>query len=419
MLPARYADGQTALSQAIECEIQGGGIHFIVGGRHVLWRYVDILRVDDGNGDISFRRTPDSGERLSFGYTAQRPLQEAAPHLFTQRALGVEAPVVPITLAAIAFSLAATFLVGAPYLAGPAADALPPAYREQLSDIAWSQVNMMAPYCDESDEASRALNAMAHRMMTAADVSQRDDIWITIVDTPLPNAFALPDQSIIVTSGLIALTEHPDELTGVIAHEIAHIESNHVIKNIVRNIGAGIFFDVVFGGAGVGQAIAIASVNLAGLRYSRGYEAEADALGLDYLDAGGIDTGGLARLFDRLRTEGADGGELPAILSSHPPTPQRAEIARARSRPGLAPSLTDVEWASVRTACAAAPAAEPSAENNLPPSPAPEPPQTSPPPRRPQQPVSTPPARPRAAPQGPASTPRARGPGPVEVDPKP
>jgi predicted Zn-dependent protease len=98
------------------------------------------------------------------------------------------------------------------------------------------------------------------------------------------------------------------------------------------------------------------------LSYSRGDETDADRRGLDYLDAAGIDTGGLARLFDRLEeTYGAaDEGEedeseanasFPSLFSTHPATAERAAMARARSRSGLAPSLTDQEWRVVRSSC--------------------------------------------------------------------
>ena len=152
------------------------------------------------------------------------------------------------------------------------------------------------------------------------------------------------------------MAEQPDELVGVLAHEIAHIEHNHIMKNVVRQIGAGIFFDVVFGGAGAGQAIAIASVNLAGLRYSRGDESDADMRGMDYLDAAGISTGGIARMFDRFEaySEEQGAGDIPTMLSSHPASRERAVAARARARDGLAPSLNDRDWRIVRQACGGA-----------------------------------------------------------------
>lgn len=358
-MQARYADGRAAVTLDAACEIGHEAITFRVGEATNVWRYDELARADDGNGRIVLKRRPDTGERLIFDADAKSALKSAAPALFTPHAHGVERPRVVIGVVAAAWSLAATFLVGVPMAAAPLASVVPGPYRAQISDISWSQVGAFMDYCDDSDEAARILNDLAHRIMTASDVARRDEIWITIVDAPIPNAFALPDDSIIVTDDLIQLAEHPDELTGVIAHEIAHIERNHVMANIIRQMGAGIFFDVVFGGAGAGQAIAIASVNLAGLRYSRGDEEDADARGLDYLDAAGIDTGGLARLFERFQAVANERGEgeFPTLFSTHPASEARAQAARARSRDGLAPSLNEREWRVVRQACGGAAAA--------------------------------------------------------------
>lgn len=364
---AHYADGRAAMMADAECETGADAFSFRVGDAAHTWDYAMLARADDGNGRIIFKRKPDTGERLVFDGEAKGALSLAAPKLFMTRAQGVEGPGVVVGVAAAAWSLAAVFLVGVPFAAEPIAAVMPAPYRAQISDISWAQVSEMGDYCDDSDEAAQILNDLAHRIMAQSNVPQRDEVWISIVRVndhmkPFPNAFALPDNSIVVTDDLIALAGHPDELTGVIAHEIAHVENNHVMKNVIRQMGAGIFFDVVFGGAGAGQVIALSSVSLAGLQYSRGDEEEADARGFDYLDAAGINSGGLAHLFERFQELEAEqgAGEIPTILSSHPATPARAAAAQARAREGFEPSLSDRDWRIVRQACggSAAPAPE-------------------------------------------------------------
>lgn len=354
----RYADGRAAITRNATVEFAADRMTFSVGEAHHAWACADLRRADDGAGRVILKRKPDTGERLYLSEEDGDRLKLAAPALFGPRAYGVEGRATVLGVAGAAWSLAAVFLLGVPLAAAPIAERMPTRIRTQISDISWSQVELFADYCDDSDEAAHILNDVAYRMMAASDVAMRDDIWITIVDAPFPNAFALPDNSILVTDDLIAMSEHPDELTGVIAHEIAHIEHNHVMKNIVRSVGAGVFFDVVVGGAGAGQMVAIASVNLAGLRYSRGDETDADERGLDYLDAAGVDAAGLARLFERFQAEAqaqaGDAGEIPTMLSSHPATAERAAVARARARTGLSPSMTDAEWQVVRRACGSA-----------------------------------------------------------------
>jgi len=390
-MSARYADGRAALTHPVTPQFGADAVTFNFADVQHSWSYSELLRADDGADLVILKRHPDTGERLYLDEAASAQLLLAAPMLNGKAAFGIEGPGTIAAITAAAWSLAAVFLLAVPLGAGPIADYVPPRYRAQIAEISWSQMDALTQYCDDSDEAARILNDVAYRIMEESEVPMRDDVWITIVDAPFPNAFALPDHSIIVTDDLIALADHPDELVGVIAHEIAHIEHNHIMKNIIRSVGAGIFFDVVFGGAGAGQMVAIASVNLASLRYSRGDETDADLRGLDYLDAAGIDTGGLARLFERLEahmTPEADdesdrpdhATRFPTMLSSHPATAERAAAARARSREGLRPSMTDAEWRIVRAACGgmveAAPPATPAPEqppSNQPPAAAPPP----------------------------------------------
>lgn len=353
MINARYFDGRTAIAHDAQVDIGADTLVIEAAGDRHIWRYPELRRADDGNGRIILKRKPDSGERISLEMDATAALRAVAPNLFKPHAQGVERPGVVVGVVAVAWSIAALFLVGVPYAADPIARYMPAHYREQIGDVAWAQVDNFSQYCDDSDEAEAILNGVAFRIMEASDVAQRDQIWITIVDAPIPNAFALPDNSIIVTDELIAMAEHPDEVVAVLAHEIAHIERNHVMQGIVRQIGAGIFFDVMFGGAGAGQAIALASMNLSSLRYTRDDETEADTRGFAFLDAAGINPGPIAALFDRLSEmmQERERGEFPAILSSHPANRERAANARARARPDLPPSLDQRQWAIVRQAC--------------------------------------------------------------------
>lgn len=355
---ARYADGRAAIFSDVDVELTPEKLFIRHGARTIDWDYADLARADDGNGRIVLRvkQKPDTGARLMLGGWYDDELKAVAPHLMKPRAQGVEGRLTVAALVTAAWSLAGAFLVGIPYAADPLARAMPEKYRTQIADISWTQVNNFTVQCPDSDDAAQILNDLAYRIMERSNVAERDEIWITIADADFPNAFALPDNSIIVTDELIGMAEQPDELVGVLAHEIAHIEHNHIMKNVIRQIGAGIFFDVVFGGAGAGQAIAIASVNLAGLRYSRGDESDADARGMDYLDAAGISTAGIARMFDRFEayTEAEGAGDIPTMLSSHPASRERAIAARARAREGLPPSLSARDWRIVQQACGGA-----------------------------------------------------------------
>lgn len=366
---ARYTDGRAAITHPVLVEFGADAATFSTPTGPQSWAYADLRRADDGNSTLTLRFKSDNGERLILSEAeAGEALRAVAPNLFRPTAQGVESRQLVGSLVAAAVALATTAFVGVPMAAEPIAHALPPQYQDQIGDIAWSQVSSFADMCDDSDAATQILNDVATRLMDASNVPQRDEVWITIVDAPIPNAFALPDNSIVVTDELIALAEHPDEVVGVLAHEIGHIAHRHVMTNVVRNIGVGVFFDVVFGGAGVGQAVAIASVNLAALRYGREDETEADESGFDYLERAGLNPAAVARFFDRISELEAEAGvdDFPTLLASHPATEQRAAAARARARPDAPPSLTDAEWRVVRSSCGMDPDARPEDEEEEP-----------------------------------------------------
>jgi Zn-dependent protease with chaperone function len=373
-MQACYADGRSATVRDASWVVGAETLVFVVNGASHAWPYAELARADDNNGVIILKRRPDTGERLTLDGDAAAALKNAAPFLLKPRARGVESWRVVGAVAAAAWSLAAVFLIGVPLAAGPIASAMPSAWRSQISEISWSQVNAFTTACDDADAATAVLNDLADRLMARSRVPQRGHVYVAIVRADFANAFAMPDDTVVVTNQLIAMAEQPDEIAGVIAHEIAHIERNHVMTNVVRHIGAGVFFDIVFGSGGAGQAIAVASVNLSGLGYDRDAEREADRRGFDYLEAANIDPGGLGRLFDRFaRTQHENSSAIGTLLSNHPATAERATAARARARPGSAPALTPIQWRIVRSACGGSPSPERPAQ------PRPQPSQPAPP----------------------------------------
>lgn len=354
MLPARYANGRAALVHDAQVTLGEDALTLIAGGTQSQWPYDELRRADDNNGRIALRRHPDTGERLMLELEHAPALKAAAPILFARRAMGRESGVVVGALAAVALSLGGGLLIGVPMAAEPLARYMPPRYQEQIGEIAWSQINAMTETCaaPEDQKGQAALVDLMTRLAEQAGVEAREKVDIFVVTAGFPNAFALPDGSIVVTQELIALAEAPEELAGVIAHEIGHVAHHHAMANVIRQVGAGIFFDVVFGGAGAGQAIAIASVNLAALRYSRDDENEADIFALNALDAAQIDPGALARFFERIRdVEQEEGVDIPTLLNSHPPTAARIAAARARAAADRQPAMSPEAWRSVQAMC--------------------------------------------------------------------
>jgi predicted Zn-dependent protease len=174
-----------------------------------------------------------------------------------------------------------------------------------------------------------------------------------VVDLPVANALAFPGGQVLVTAKLIADAETPDELAGVLGHEIAHVERRHVTRQLAQDLGLGLAIALLLGDVGTTSTLAATyGSQLASLSYGRGQEAEADDAGVRRAHAAGFDPRGLDAFFKRLAA--ADAVDGPALLSSHPATEDRSAAigalvqALGPAKPGVRPRLP--AWEAVRAA---------------------------------------------------------------------
>ncbi|MGA8941095.1 MAG: M48 family metallopeptidase [Acidobacteriaceae bacterium] len=153
---------------------------------------------------------------------------------------------------------------------------------------------------------------------------------IKVLDTDEINAMALPGGYFYVDSGLILACDSEDELAGVMAHEIAHVAAHHAAREMTRmgymQIGS-IPMVIVAAGSWTGYGVYEASqmaMPLTFLEFSRGYESEADYLGIQYMYRAGYDPQGMVTIFEKLAAmEKRKPGAISKAFSDHPATPER------------------------------------------------------------------------------------------------
>jgi predicted Zn-dependent protease len=161
---------------------------------------------------------------------------------------------------------------------------------------------------------------------------------IKVIDNDEVNAFALPGGFFFVNSGLIRLAENEAELAGVMAHEIAHVNARHGTRQASRaQITNWASIPLIFIGGGIGYAVqqaASLAIPLTFLKFSRGFEEEADFLGVQYLYKAGYDPNAMVTFFERIQAqEKKKKGTVSTAFSSHPPTGSRIkEVQKAINR---------------------------------------------------------------------------------------
>jgi predicted Zn-dependent protease len=156
---------------------------------------------------------------------------------------------------------------------------------------------------------------------------------IKVIDADEINAFALPGGFFYVNTGLILAADEEAELAGVMAHEIAHVCARHATRQMTRYQLANIStIPLIFLGGGIGYAVRSAAgigLPMTFLTFQRGFEAEADYLGLQYMYKAGYDPNAFIAFFEKIQAqEKRKPGTLAKAFSTHPQTPDRIEASQ-------------------------------------------------------------------------------------------
>jgi predicted Zn-dependent protease len=178
------------------------------------------------------------------------------------------------------------------------------------------------------------------------------------VDDSTVNAFAAPGGYIVVYRGLLRQAETPEELAGVLAHELQHVLQRHGTKAVLQEIPLRLVVAAATGDAGITGRVLGTAATLGALRYRRRDESAADRAGMEMLRAAQIDPDGMIRFFSRLVEQGDDIPALVAYLSTHPRNRARIEAlqrlaAELNDQPVV--PLDNPQWNRLGAACVAPP----------------------------------------------------------------
>ena len=214
-----------------------------------------------------------------------------------------------------------------------AADQVPPEWEQKLGEVAYSSFTSGRNVIDE-ESLQKDLEDIVGPLLKVAQ-NENYDYMFHIIEDPTLNAAAFPGGHVIIHTGLILKTEKAEDLLGVLAHEIAHVNGRHSVRQLINTAGLYIVLSSIIGDIGAISGVVLdGGAKLLQLENSRSHETEADELGWDYLIKAQINPRGLIDCFKIMQKE-MEGitGTIPAemdFLSTHPALQNRIQYLEER-----------------------------------------------------------------------------------------
>jgi Zn-dependent protease with chaperone function len=374
---AVYFDGTSSARNDVIVEAGAAGLRILARGDgqdRVLdeWAYGELRRMSSPEGVLRLGRrgetllarleirapafaaaVEDRAEALDRGGAAERLLRRK---------------VVALSFAAAA-SLVVTAVFGLPALASRIIPFVPLAVEHKLGEAIDRNVratldtqHLGAAFACGSAAGETAGRAALDRLVgkLAAVAALPLPLRVEVVRRAEPNAMALPGGHIYVDDGLIAKAQTPDELAGVLAHEIGHVAHRDGTRTVLQTAGLSFLFGMMLGDFVGGGAVVIAARTVLKSSYSRHAETAADAYSVDLMERAGGDPHALGAILARIVGDSDHGMRL---LLDHPETKDRiAAIDAVSFTATTGPLLDAAEWAALKQICAPLP---PNATGNV------------------------------------------------------
>ncbi|MBM3411058.1 MAG: M48 family metallopeptidase [Bacteroidetes bacterium] len=183
-----------------------------------------------------------------------------------------------------------------------------------------------------------------------ANKIDRGKLKVHVLNKEDINAFALPNGHLIIYSGLILNSDNQEELAGVISHEIAHIELNHVMKKLVKEIGLSVLISMTTGNSGT-EVIKETAKMLSSSAFDRNLEKEADIKAVDYMLNANVNPEPFADFLYKLSETEHESTKYLTWISTHPDSKERAEYIIEYSKAKgteFKPILTNETWGKLK-----------------------------------------------------------------------
>ncbi|WP_338844629.1 M48 family metallopeptidase [Massilia sp. W12] len=290
--------------------LEADGIHFTIGAISGYFPFAGTHMQLGGASDrlvlINHPQHPEWSIYTSERSILRNPHVQAHPQMAGHLARAKQHARKNWLIACLAFFL----VVGVPagllwrsdIVTGWAAQQVPPEWETKAGRQALDQIRIKGEFMPQKE--SDALLAPLLAPLQEETRKSRFKWQFYIVNDPTPNAYALPGGFVVIHSGLILKADQAEEVLGVLGHEIAHVEQQHGVQNMIGNAGLYLGASLLFGDAtGLVAVLANAAPLLLSQSYSRRFEEEADEVGSAMLVRARINPMGLVTFFEKIMAE--------------------------------------------------------------------------------------------------------------------
>ncbi len=304
-MKAYFIDGKT--SKRRECELT-----FLEGNISIrylddafkkqlsIWRTEEILKLDVRTTSRSLKYGDFPHEALEFptdeGFNAV--IERYPEALFHQSSYnkftafgwkGIAGALVSVVLVSLLF-----FFYGAPLLAEGFARSVPKEYESYIGEnFRETYLQYLTVDSTKSVQIQKFYNNLRYE--------SEYDVSVVVVESDVVNAFALPGGFIVVYSGILEVISNEEELAGLLAHEVSHINGRHSLRLISRELATYLLLASLTGDVGGFSSVLIENSNMvSSLSFSREFEKEADLEGFDLMVESSLNPEGMVGLFEKL-----------------------------------------------------------------------------------------------------------------------
>lgn len=193
---------------------------------------------------------------------------------------------------------------------------------EKLGDIFWEMIEQNNDEIDD-EQVVTIIDSLVSQICNSNNIDQ-DQLKIHILDNYEINAYALPNNHLIICKELILSCDNEAELCGVICHELAHLEKNHVKKKLIKEVGLSVLISTTIGNTSpdiISSSIKI----LSSTAYDRNLERSADITAVDYMINSNIDPLPFADFLSRTWGDESEVMDNLSWVSTHPEANDRSE----------------------------------------------------------------------------------------------